>query len=528
LKDCIKKAITYFSTNKKDSWEILIACRLYIVFFFLILPVIYFIIQLNYISPVGIGILGISFWLILKYVIFESRKSAIRYLKNIIVFTSIIFCNFALSLNNYILNVKYSQFFLTLSIISCSILYFIFIILIHPFESINSWASLLKENWTGKKRWIFNQNISLKETFTLWLIISLLLITLPYPVYIQKYYVSINRAEINQNPNRKFGIWTYGPSLDEDNIGAPEYLHNETLEILADAGIYFIYGVNKDKIGKDLVKRLNRCKYFGIEVYLTINPLKDSYTNIWTFESAKDEIIEILDYLKEHDLLGNPITTLDYDMEVIPDKPFPFYGFDLKNIDTLSKYYEIQEDFERFNKYIRNKYELNIRITTDIYQMFDKKDGDDDLTTFYGLLSYKNADMACMVYRRNDMGQNFILDHCKILHTNTVIILNAWKDNYNQCWKNLDCAIKDARIVLSYPGKSFRIELWELAHFLYSYGENGLIAFLDAIKQDVSKWPEVIIWNTFPYSFFWDAKFISIIWIDIYGPLFKLIFRIFK
>jgi hypothetical protein len=397
---------------------------------------------------------------------------------------------------------------------------------IQPYKSINSWFSLIFRKWAKKKGKIVNKMTFLKRILLLWLCISIIIITIPYPVYNQKYYkyFSYNSPSIHDS----FGIWTYGQSFDDDNIGEPEYLHNDTLEILADAGIYFIYGVTENKIGRELIKRLNRCKDFGIEVHLSINPLKPSYTNIWTFESVKSEIKKILNYLRDHQLLGEPITTLDYDMEVIPDKPFPLYGLDLKQINTLNRYYEIQEEFEDFNRYIRKTYGLKIRITSDINQIFDARDGDDDLMALNGLMTDKKADVAYMVYRRNDMGQNFILDHCKILHNEDVIILNAWKDMTYHCWKSIDCAIKDARLVLSYPGKSLRLELWELAHFLYSYGENGLIALIDAIKEDVSEWSDVIVWNIFPYSSFWDTKFMIIIMSDLYGPLFKLVFRIFK
>jgi len=46
-------------------------------------------------------------------------------------------------------------------------------------------------------------------------------------------------------------------------------------------------------------------------------------------------------------------------------------------------------------------------------------------------------------------------------HTSTTdtLILNAWKFPGYQCWGDVDCAIKDARMVLSYPGKDLAPDL---------------------------------------------------------------------
>ncbi|MFX1443093.1 MAG: hypothetical protein ACFFHV_06740, partial [Promethearchaeota archaeon] len=74
--------------------------------------------------------------------------------------------------------------------------------------------------------------------------------------------------------------------------------------------------------------------------------------------------------------------------------------------------------------------------------------------------------------------------------------------------------------------KSFRLEIWDLSYFLLCFGENGLTALIDAINEEVSDWSDVIVWNTFPYSFFWDCIFIMYITIDLYGPLFRVIYRI--
>ena len=111
-----------------------------------------------------------------------------------------------------------------------------------------------------------------------------------------------------------------------------------------------------------------------------------------------------------------------------------------------------------------------------------------------------------MVYRRNYLGQNLILDHCKFLNDGDTIILNAWRDDGPLCWKSIDCAIRDARLVLGYPKKSFRLEIWTSEYYIFSFGENGLTALVDAINEDVSDWSEVIVWNICPYSFLWDSS----------------------
>ena len=155
----------------------------------------------------------------------------------------------------------------------------------------------------------------------------------------------------------------------------------------------------------------------------------------------------------------------------------------------------------------------------------DSNDGDDDLVRLYGLMDFKNAKMSYMVYRRNAFGRNEILDHCKILSDGDIIILNAWKYPGYMCWKDIGCAIFDCRLVLGYPNKSFRLEIWELGLFITSFGIEGLKDFVKAIcDTDSSEWPLIIIWNDFPYSIYWDAVFFGVIILDVYSPLFRFLF----
>ena len=147
--------------------------------------------------------------------------------------------------------------------------------------------------------------------------------------------------------------------------------------------------------------------------------------------------------------------------------------------------------------------------------------------TLAGLMSYDKGDMSYMVYRRNNYGQNQILDHVRFLDDGDTIILNAWRDEGYICWENIKCAIEDCRLVLGlgYPQKTFRLEIWELASFLFSFGIDGLHDLVEALNKDSSDWPLIIIYNIFPYSLLWDLNFFSIVFLDLYAPLFRMSYR---
>ena len=395
-----------------------------------------------------------------------------------------------------------------------------------PFAKINSWLLLKKLKWSKKRKQFNFRRRIFRHSFVFWLLISINLILIPYPVYIQKYIASNIIIRQNKSPETEFGIWTYGQSLDYNKKGEPEYVDNKTLQMLADAGIYFVYGISETKFDSQFLSRITRCKQFGIEVHLSINPMDWSYANIWSFRDLKGEIEEILLMCKEYNLLESPITTIVYDMETIIDTPFPFYGLNLDYISKLEEYYEIQKKFIKFNDFIKTEYNLDVRITSDIFQGIDFQDGDDDLMNLLGLIEDSNAEMSYMVYRRNNFGQNQILDHLKFLNDGDTIILNAWKYRGYLCYGDIDCAIRDSRLVLGYPDKTFRLEIWELSHFLESYGIEGLEELVEAICEvDSSDWPSITVWNTFPYSFYWDVVFIGIIMIDSYGPLFRILYN---
>ncbi|MFW9898967.1 MAG: hypothetical protein ACFFDO_06870 [Candidatus Thorarchaeota archaeon] len=518
----MKKSELYKGGGK---WDLLIALRLYIIVFLIIYPLIYIVILLGYLSPIGILILGISIWLILKYVLFESRKRSIRFIKTLYIIVGIIYINFVLSLIINIIHTNLANILLSLCICLGSAIFFLVIVLRKPFRIINSSLTLKKLEWSKRiKKSNFWRKI-FSHSLIFWLLISINLLFLPYPVYIQQYTTSNYIIRQNTSPITEFGIWTYGQSLDDEKKGDPEYVDNKTLKLLGDAGIYFIYGINKPNFDSKFLSRIRRCKQFGIEVHLSIGPKDWSYANIWSFKDLKDEIEEILTSCKAYNLLGDPITTIVYDMETLVDTPFPLYGFNLDYIDKLKEYYKIQKKFIKFNDFIKIEYDLDIRITTDIFQGVDFNDGDDDLKILWGLIDDANADMSYMVYRRNTFGQNQILDHFRFLKDGDTIILNAWKHQGYLCWGDIHCAIRDCRLVLGYPKKTFRLEIWELYHFLGTYGDEGLENLVEAICEvDSSEWPSIIVSNNFPFSFYWDIVFIGIIMIDLYSSLFRILY----
>ncbi|MBD3340408.1 MAG: hypothetical protein GF353_14935 [Candidatus Lokiarchaeota archaeon] len=363
-----------------------------------------------------------------------------------------------------------------------------------------------------------------------WLVLSFSILVIPYPIYIQRYFENSYVFRQNSNPRKEFGIWTYGTPFSYDNHDEKYFADNETLEMLAENDIYLIYGMTENKIkdnGENLIERIGRIKAFGIETHISILPTRSKFVNIWTFERLVVESERVIEFLDQYGLIGDPITTFVYDMESIPEGFFPYYEFSHKNIEKLDEYAKIQDKFEKFNKKLKNEYQLDVRICTESQLAIDKKDDDNDLERLLGIMEDNDAKMSYMVYRRNNLGQNLILDHCRLLKDGDTIILNAWKDVGYLCWKNLDCAIQDARLVLGYPDKRFRLEIWELSYFLLSFGKDGLFDFVDALNIDSEEWSPVTVWNFFPFSFFWDMMLIGFCLNDLYGPIFRFTYRAF-
>ena len=260
---------------------------------------------------------------------------------------------------------------------------------------------------------------------------------------------------------KPWGIWTYGAPLDSERRGTPMYVDDETLRILGDAGVYFVYGLKQTHLGDGLVEKLSRCKTHGIEVHVSVTPTAEDieFVNIWSFEALRNEIDEVLKFLRAADLVGDPVTTLVYDMEFLIGKTFPFYGLDWRIIRQLRRYDEIEAMFLEFNRHVREEYGLDIQICSDISQAMDPNDGDDDLVRLFGLLADPRASMGYMVYRRDVFARDYIRRHCDVLNPGDTAILNAWKTEDHFCWGDIDCAIADARLVLSHRAPEVQLEI---------------------------------------------------------------------
>ncbi|MBD3350853.1 MAG: hypothetical protein GF364_05140 [Candidatus Lokiarchaeota archaeon] len=355
----------------------------------------------------------------------------------------------------------------------------------------------------------------------IWLIITPILIFIPYQIYTQG-------APENNDNEEGFGIWTYGKPLDPEYSS---YIDNDTLDILSAANVYFVFRVRRTKIDDLVIGNITRLRDHGIDVHIWINPTTegDKFINVWTFENVIADMEYCLEYLNNESLIGNPITKVVYDMEPITGQTFPFYNFDREYISKLREFYEIQSLFNEFNQWIRDTYGLDIRICSDLYQGFDFKDGDDDMTAVCGLLNdyHPSTTMSYMIYRRDNLELNYILDTCRYLNDGDTFILNSWKEEGFMCWEDLNCAIKESRLVLGYPKKNFNLEIWCLYYFLKSYGVDGLIEYTNAISNDWTTWDDISVIYQWWFSPWSDLIFTSVSIFDWYGPLIRALYFLF-
>ena len=158
----------------------------------------------------------------------------------------------------------------------------------------------------------------------------------------------------------RIGIWTYGSPLDASSEGKRAYVDDDTLHLLGERGIYMVYGCNRTEAGPKMAGHLERCRACGIEVHLSVTPTATSidFVNIWSFEALAKDIEEVLVFLSAEGLLGDPVTTLVYDMEPLVEARFPTYGFDRAVVRKLRDYGEVSRAFRRFNGRIRETYGL--------------------------------------------------------------------------------------------------------------------------------------------------------------------------
>ena len=332
---------------------------------------------------------------------------------------------------------------------------------------------------------------------------------IPYPLYSQTSPDSIQ--------GQKIGIW----------VGSGTDLPNETMEMLADANIYFVTSGRIASIGLNLASWLNRCKDFGIEVHFSLGATPVgiySYVNLWTIENLMEEAEVILEWFNTSNFLGDPITTVVYDMEGVVNLNFIQFLFDGETLDKLSEYYTIQQEFREFNQHVREDYNLDVQICAEFVQGFDALDGDDDIISFYGLLADPQATYSYMIYRKDAFDMNYVIDSCRIMNERDTIILNSWKFEGTRCWKDIACVVDEARLVLGYPGKYFNLELWRIDNFLESYGLEGLHTFVEAVTSDPSNWEEIHVWHSSPSSEMFDLFSYMYTILDLYSPLMKAIF----
>jgi hypothetical protein len=482
------------------SWDLLISIRFYVIFFIFLAPVFNVFFHIGYLPPVDIVILGFSILLILRFVIFEPRANSKLFLKVSLTFLIPVVYIIFININNL----------LAMSSLSVgTLVYFILVVYFKPFKRLNSWFYSKMLQFGQQK---FYKKHYLGIVFIFWLIISPMLILIPYRVYQQE--------PPSTSGGRNIGVWTSSFYYDIDN---PDHLPNATLELLANHSIYVVISIKQKDIGPELEERLNRCRTFGLKVHLSISVMNISYkyVNIWTFEALMPQIEAILSFLNTSNLLGDPVTTLVYDMECLPEALFLIYVNSTIRA-KLTEYYAIQDTFLEFNRHVREDYNLSVRICTDYGQGFDRTDWDDDLIVMRGLMHDDAATMSYMVYRRDNLGQNHILDHCRFLKNGETIILNSWKFEGYLCWNDIGCAIEDARLVLGYPGKILHLEIWTLFYFLQSYGLDGFHNFITALGGNWANWSGIKVENAFPYSTFWDLVLFGVSLLDFYGPLFRL------
>ncbi|MHA1264979.1 MAG: hypothetical protein ACTSRS_07050 [Candidatus Helarchaeota archaeon] len=495
------------------GWELIIALRLYLLVVIFFFPIFHIWIQLGYLPLLDICVLGFSILLLLRFVVLEPRTGSRKFqqisLILLLPLTCITWFNFSLGL---ILNVIHGQdggILFHGIICGSSLCYFAISLWFRPFYALNSWFCSKLRNWN---RTYFHRH-PLLSSLICWLIISPSLLLTPFTIYQQPAPTISDTHHI--------GIWTTAYYFDVDSSA---HLENTTLELMATNNIYVIITIKQKDIGLELIERLNRCKTFGLEVHLSIAAMNTSYkyVNIWTFETLKPQIETILAFLNNTHLLGNPVSTIVYDMETIPEAFYIIFT-NATIREKLGSYYSILTQFIEFNRHIREDYHLNVRICTDYGQGFDWHDSDDDLIALRGLLHDPVASFSYMAYRRDNLGQNHILDHLKFLTSGDTIILNAWKFEGYLCWNDLACAIEDARLVLGYSEKTIHLEIWTLYYFLKSYGLAGFHSFLNALTNDWTTWPTIQVENAFPSSTFWDVVLYGIALLDSYGPFFRLL-----
>jgi len=504
------------------KWDVLVAARLYGILAFIVMPVVHVSIELGYAQPVGIIILGFAAWLVFKFVLLETRTGSRRFLIGSLAFlvpaSALIFINFLIGL---IINAAHDNsggLVLDLCVVVGACVYFPAMILLRPLKGLNSRAATVKAGGASFLRRNF-----LEVVLACWVLVSFLILALPYRVYVQ----APPKKSGALKPTR-LGFWTGDRFFNKDTAPPGRYVTDRVLSKFGASGVYVVYsGMRTDEIGDYMVRDFTRCRDHGVEVNVSVSSMGkgDSFVNVWSFENLSGQVDQALSFLDDNGLLGDPITTLAYDMEPPRGRFFPRYGKDPEIIAKLPDYYRVEGLFHHFNRHVRDDYGLRVRICAETFQALDPRDGDDDLVALYGTLTDDDARRSYMIYRRAAYAANYPLDSARYLRPGDTIVLNSWKFEGYQCWADLDCAIGEARLVAGYPGRDYNLEVYALCYFLDSFGEAGLFDFIDAVTGDKSSWPEVEVVNRWPYSLLWDLALIGISTLDLYGPVFRAWFH---
>ncbi|MHA1734636.1 MAG: hypothetical protein ACTSU5_22090 [Promethearchaeota archaeon] len=495
----------------------------------LFVPVLYTAFKLHHLAPTGLVIAVFGTLLLARFASFESRtgtRPPPKHLKNslrVVAFICLLLTlNFALGAIMGFAHGNATAVAVNFAVCASILAYFGLVVKLRPFEKLNA---RLHRTWKGRlERRNHEPKFLGRHLFATlvaaWAAFSLAIFAVPYQVSVQG---PLPPGE--GLGGRRLGFWTGGSPVDPANNQSSQYFDDDTMDLLGGVGGYLVYGCRQNTVDGDLTSVLNRCRAHGVEVHLYRCPLTpgESYANAWTFQKLMNETEATLVYLLEEGFLGDPVTTVVYDMEGLPgDLHFPFYGFDPGLLSKLREYYAVQEEFRDYNRHLREDYNLSVRICTDYTQKWDALDGDDDLSVLWGVMSSEPVNWSYMAYRRDNLGYNFLTDHFRFLGDGDTIILNSWKFDDYACHADLECLVEECRLVLGFREKRFNLEFWALRNFLPSYGVQGFRELVHALTDDPSSWPEVHVVNQFPCWPFWDLVIVGFSSLDLYGPLFRL------
>lgn len=524
--------------------------RAYLLVTFPCLPVVQAVWTLGYLPPVQGVILGFVALLAIKMVVFEPRRASKRFVAGSLAVLGpcaiLVGLNFGFGLVQACLRGFPGAAWRNGLILGVTGAFFAISWRFQPFQQLNRAAVRWHAGWTrqrsvnehapdlghrnGRRNGHGHQSPRLRrKVLTVasfaWVGVTFCILLVPYPTHARP---AMTGPPGTPDTPRRLGFWTSGVQLDPQHANASTYLSDANLTYCRARGVYFVIGCRFHEPYGDLARRLARCRDHGIEVNVYFCPKTpgDSFANIWTFERLQPEMEAVLQFLHQSGFLGNPVTTLVYDMEGLPDaRHFPFYWDDRNITAQLADYYRVQALYRAFNRRVREEYGLGIRVCTDYFQGLDETDGDDDVAFLNGVMDDAPVNWSYMAYRRDNVGQNFLLDHARFLSDGDTVILNAWKFESYFCHGDLACLVEDCRLLLAYPGKTLHLEFWALRNFLPSYGLDGMLQLVAELTDPQRPWPAVTVRNAWWHAPFWDLVAYGTFLLDAYGPVLRVVFR---